>query len=103
MLVTRDPKKAAANKLEHGISFETAQYVFADPNRLERFDRSENNDSEGDRYQTLGLVGRILFVVYTERADTCILISARLADKDERRIYYANGKARNSDWTKADG
>ena len=34
MLVTWDPNKAAANKRDHGISFETAQYVFADPNRL---------------------------------------------------------------------
>lgn len=103
MVIAWDPNKAAANKRDHGISFETARYVFADPNRLERYDRSENNDSEEDRYQTLGMVGRVLFVVYTERAGTYRLISARVADKDERRIYYENGNKRNTDWTKANG
>lgn len=101
MVVTWDLQKAEINKRIHGISFETAQYVFADSNRLERYDRSEGNDSTEDRYQTLGIVGRVLFVVYTERDETCRLISARLADRNERRIYYANGKARNTDWTKA--
>ena len=101
MVVTWDPHKAEINKRCHGISFETAQYVFADPNRLERYDRSEGNDSMEERYQTLGMVGKVLFVVYTERDDVCRLISARLADKNERRIYNANGKARNTDWTKA--
>ena len=101
MQVEWDEEKNVANKKNHGISFETAQYVFADPNRLERYDRSENNNSEEERYQTLGIVGRVLFVVYTERHDACRLISARLASKEERLIYNANGKKNYSDWRPA--
>ncbi|MCL2833880.1 MAG: BrnT family toxin [Treponema sp.] len=33
-----------------------AQYVFADPERLERYDRSESNTSEEERWQTIGKV-----------------------------------------------
>ncbi len=101
MEIEWDPEKNGKNKRNHGISFETAQYVFADPNRLERYDRSKDNDSGEDRYQTLGTVGRVLFVVYTERQEVCRLISARLASRDERRIYNENGKAKNSDWRPA--
>jgi len=48
-----DHEKNTENKLKHGISFETAQYVFADPNRLERLDRSESNTSGEERWQSL--------------------------------------------------
>ena len=44
MRVEWDPAKDIENKKKHGISFELASYVFADPNRLERFDRAESND-----------------------------------------------------------
>ena len=102
MIAIWDEEKNMENKAKHGISFNTAQYVFADPNRLERIDRSENNNSDELRIQTLGLVGKVLFVVFTERMESYRIISARYADKKERRIYNANGNERNSDWTKAD-
>lgn len=101
MEVIWDPTKNEKNKSEHHISFEVAKYVFADPNRLERYDMSDENNSEEDRYQTLGLVGNVLFVVYTERQDCYRIISARLANKEERRIYNANGKTRGTDWRPA--
>ena len=41
-----------------------------------------------DRYNTIGMVNDILFVVYTERKENIRLISARLATKTERSIYY---------------
>ena len=41
-----------------------------------------------DRYITIGKVGDILFVVFTERKDTIRLISARLATIAERSLYY---------------
>ena len=50
MRVEWDPAKDIENKKKHGISFELASYVFADPNRLERFDRAESNDGLEDRY-----------------------------------------------------
>ena len=50
MEVIWDPTKNEKNKSEHHISFEVAKYVFADPNRLERYDMSDENNSEEDRY-----------------------------------------------------
>jgi uncharacterized DUF497 family protein len=97
-----DEEKNEKNKLEHdSLGFETAQYVFADPERLERLDQSENNTSAEDRYQTLGKVGDVLFVAYTERGENMRIISARAADKAERRSYYGYYQIDGKGWTKA--
>lgn len=40
------------------------------------------------RYITIGRVHEILFVVYTERGENIRLISARVATKKERSMYY---------------
>jgi uncharacterized DUF497 family protein len=37
-----DPKKASANLTKHGISFEEAATVFADPNAIDGPDRSHS-------------------------------------------------------------
>ena len=101
-----DPEKNAENKLKHGISFETAQYVFADPERLWRLDRSEDNTSGEERWQSLGMAEGIVFVVYTERetdeANETRLITARLATKAERRSYNEYYRIDNKGWSKAD-
>jgi len=100
-----DETKSAENKLKHGISFETARYVFADPERLWRFDQSKNNTSREDRWQSLGMAEGIVFVVYTEREIEGIietrLITARLANKTERRSYNGYYRIDNESWTKA--
>ena len=94
--------KNEINKREHeGMSFDLAQLVFADPNRLERLDRSESNTSGEERWQTLGMVGKVLFVVYTERGERKRIISARLANKAERRSYHGNYKIDGLGWSKA--
>ncbi len=41
-----------------------------------------------DRYIAIGCVGDVLFVVFTERKENIRLISARLANEIERRLYY---------------
>jgi len=97
-----DEDKNHANKLKHGIDFESAVYVFDDPYRIERFDTSAHNDLSEDRWQTIGKVGEILFVVYTERKNNIRLISARLATAAERRTYYGYGNEEINGWTKAD-
>jgi uncharacterized DUF497 family protein len=97
-----DEEKNEINKREHGgLSFEEAQYVFADPNRLERLDESEGNTSGEIRYQTLGMVGAVLFVAFTERGANARLISARKATKHERRLYNGDYNNEDSGWTKA--
>ena len=70
-----DDKKAAINRQKHGIEFEDAALVFADENRVERYDEKHSQDE--DRWQVLGMVNDILFVVYTERKDAVRLIMER--------------------------
>ena len=96
-----DSKKAQINIEKHKVSFETAQYVFSDPERLERLDQSESNKSKEDRWQTIGMIGKVLFVVYTEREKNKHIISARLADKSERRIYNGYYQIGGKGWSKA--
>lgn len=87
------------------MSFKTATLVFLDPARIERLDDSKSNISGEERWQTLGKVGKLYFVVYTEMKDkkgeAIRLISARIATRAEQRSY--NGHDNNSKgWTRAD-
>ena len=81
-----DEEKAALNLKKHGVRFETAARVFCDENRIELFDSIHSDEEE--RYNTIGRVDNILFVVYTERKNRVRLISARPANRKERRLYY---------------
>ncbi len=81
-----DEKKAAINLKKHKVAFEDAVYVFQDENRIEFFD-AEHSDDE-DRYVAIGLVGTVLYVVFTERKDITRIISARKANSVERSYYY---------------
>lgn len=79
-------EKAASNLLRHGVSFETASYVFDDPNRLDEADLF----SQGEyRSIVIGTVATLLLtVVYTEPEEGLIrIISARLATPTERKAY----------------
>ena len=102
--ITWDETKNAENKQKHKIGFEDAQYVFFDPLRIMRFDRSENNTSGEERWQTIGKVGKILFVVYTEQEkrteNTTRIVSARKAEKQERRSYNGYYWRDNKGWSK---
>ena len=86
MLFEWDGEKAAANLKKHGISFDDAMLVFADEYRKEFYDAAHSLYE--DRYHTIGMVDRLLFVVYTERGERVRIISARLANRHEKRIYY---------------
>ena len=81
-----DDEKNQNNIRKHGLSFETAEMVFADQYRVEFFD--EMHSAEEERYITLGKVKEIILVVYTLRGERYRLISARPATKQERRMYY---------------
>lgn len=81
-----DTAKAAANRAKHGVWFETAVHVFGDPLILSQPDPYP----DGDRWQSLGMVGTmLLFVVHTwpDEAGTGRIISARKATAHERRAY----------------
>ena len=92
-----DPKKDRINRKTHGISFSAAKFVFNDRERWERYD-SAHSENE-DRWQTIGMVDKVLFVVYSEQEEAIRIISARMADENERRIY--NGERNIAGWTKA--
>lgn len=81
-----DDNKAAINKQKHGISFGTAAMVFADENRVERYDGKPSQDE--DRWQVIGMVNDVLFVVYTERTDAVRIIMAREVSPKERSEYF---------------
>jgi uncharacterized DUF497 family protein len=97
-----DEDKNEKNKREHdGLSFEDAQYVFYDPERIERIDESDGNTSGEERWQTIGKVGPVLFVVYTERGEDKRIISARFTNKTERRSYNGYYQINGKGWGKA--
>ena len=83
-----DPKKAASNLRNHGVSFEEAVTAFGDPLSITIPDPL-HSESE-DRFVLVGLSAnsRLLVVVHAERGDDDIrIISARLASRRERTQY----------------
>ena len=82
-----DNNKAESNILKHGITFEEAVTVFADPYLLFTED-SKNSDIE-EREWAIGESenGSILVVVFTMRDEKIRIISARKATKRERKRY----------------
>jgi uncharacterized protein len=89
-----DPKKSAANKRKHGVSFEEAQTVFYDDRAVEYAD-PEHSDSE-ERFLLLGrsLALRVLVVChcYRESEELVRIISARKATPKERGAYASRGR-----------
>lgn len=82
-----DAEKEKVNIKKHGVSFETAKYVFDDECRVEFLDRAHSTLDE-QRYITIGFVYHVLTVIYTDRNDVIRIISARIATKEEARLYY---------------
>ena len=86
-----DRKKETINIQRHGITFEQASYVFADPFALNKYDDEHSEDE--DRWILLGksLSETVLVVVHTFRDIDGIefvrIISARKATKRERQVY----------------
>ncbi len=83
-----DLNKADLNLKSHGVSFEEAETVFADP--LARIFEDDEHSFEERRNTIFGhsSVDRLLIVSFTEReGDTIRIISARLATPKESRRY----------------
>ena len=85
-----DSQKNKLNLAKHGVSFDTAQFVFSDPLQLSRQDRDENGEV---RWQTVGMVCEMLLLIAHTWADDqngaekIRIISARRATKLERKEY----------------
>jgi len=89
-------EKEQDNITKHGINFTDALEIFRDPFRMERHD--DDNSNNEDRWQTIGYFNDVLFVVYTEREDVTWIISARVAEPFERRIYNGDSKSHSRGW-----
>ena len=87
-----DARKVLSNLKKHGVSFEEAATVFADPDALD-WDDPEHSDAE-IRSKRLGtsVTGRVLIVIYTPRKvnnakEIIRIISARQATRKEPQAY----------------
>ncbi|MGH9584238.1 MAG: BrnT family toxin [Bryobacteraceae bacterium] len=92
-----DETKNASNRKKHGLDFETAARAFGDSNFVLTRDRIGEDGEQ--RWHAVGAVllrsGRaaLLLVVYIYRKvqygeETIRIVSAREADKRDRRIYF---------------
>jgi len=83
----RDEEKAKANLKKHRVSFDEATTVFFDAFSITIPDPEHSVDEQ--RYIDIGssVKGRVLVVVYTERAASIRIISCRKATRSERKIY----------------
>lgn len=79
-----DPAKSMANKAKHGIDFEEAQALWADPWLLEAPARTENEP----RFLVIGMIdGRHWAAICVYRGDVVRLISVRRARREEIEHY----------------
>jgi uncharacterized protein len=89
-----DTSKAVSNLRKHGISFDEAMTVFADPDALDGPDLTHSAIEA--RFVRLGLssAGRVLMLAYTVRrsgdGEAIRIISARRASRKERAAYHAD-------------
>jgi uncharacterized DUF497 family protein len=86
MRITWDPQKAESNFIKHKIRFSDAELALYDTYAM----TLEEQVIEGEqRFVTVGsdAIGRIVMVVYSYRADTIRLISAKKATPSQRKQY----------------
>jgi uncharacterized DUF497 family protein len=87
-----DVGKAQVNYDKHGVAFEEAATVFADPAGLDWDDPAHSREERRNKRLGRSGAGRILLVVYTLRRrprdqETIRIISARQASHKERKAY----------------
>lgn len=82
-----DPKKAFANVQKHNVTFQEAATVFSDPLAITFEDPDHSTDEKRCITFGLSLQKRLLIVSHTERVYKTRIISARLMDRKERKIY----------------
>jgi uncharacterized DUF497 family protein len=83
---TWDEAKAAANAAKHGVTFEVAVNVFHAEDRQDVPTRhATDSESRSVAYGTVE--GLLLAVVYTMRGEVIRIISARRANRTERKRH----------------
>ncbi len=87
-VISWDEPKRQANIRKHGIDLSELEEVFDYP--------MVTNEDTRDNYREVRLRslgfwrGRVVFMVWTERADSAHLISCRYADRSEVKDYFTN-------------
>lgn len=84
-----DPKKNSMNLEKHGLDFEHAREIFE--HKVVSFKDVRNEYGE-DRFITIGILEPkiMVVVVHTYRKNVVRIISARKANKKEKKIYEEN-------------
>ena len=97
MDVTWDSAKNKKNIAERQLPLSLGGLVLDDEMRIERHDK-KHSTPEQDRWQTIGKAGRVLFMVYSEAGKIPRIISVRLADTEEKRLYNGERDLQETDW-----
>jgi uncharacterized protein len=97
MLFEWDEAKSRRTLRERGFGFDYAARIFLGPT-LEKEDTRK--DYGEIRMQAIGQVGDdVLFVVYTDRGNARHIISARIANREERKSWHSYAEQ----WETSDG
>jgi len=87
MLFEWDEAKSRRNLSERGFGFDYAARIFLAATLEKQDDRIDYGEI---RMQAIGQAGNdVLFVVYTDRSDARHIISARLANRKERKSWHS--------------
>lgn len=89
-----DPEKSRLNFQKHGISFEDAKEIFSGPVFTAQDRRKDYGET---RFISIGVLSGIVFIVvaHTDRKGKIRIISARKANKTERKYYYEHFEKEN--------
>jgi len=82
-----DTAKNKANLAKHGISFDDAKHIFDGPRLTWVDDRQDYGETRNISIGALSATA-VLVVVHTERHGQIRLISARKANRQERKRYF---------------
>ncbi|MGB3494383.1 MAG: BrnT family toxin [Elainellaceae cyanobacterium] len=82
-----DQSKANANLKKHGVSFEEAKTIFANPLAVIFDDEAHSVFEQREIIMGHSWQNRLLLVAFTQRSSSVRIISARLATHKEREDY----------------
>ena len=97
MLVTWDDEKNEKNIKKRRLPLSLGGVVLDDDERIECYDE-EHSTPEQARWKTVGMAGKVLCVVYTDMAEIPHIISVRLAEAEEKRLYYGYSDLQQTGW-----
>ena len=90
-------RKGNTNLKKHGVSFEEAKTVFYDEHAIQYFDPDHSGNE--DRFLLLGMSFKLRAIVlchcYRKEETIIRIISARKANKEEKKEYWSKKNERS--------